>query len=175
MSADRFVRSCVALALSTLLATACRDPLRPGAVAPVPIPDTGYLLQTVVESAAGSDRSVVRLRWSGGATAALLGGFQATLRLPEGVSVMGDVSAQSEADGDMARVVRDDAGTIIAVGAAVRGLALGDLVVVEVTGAPARVAQLRVELTQAVDLRGADLRARVRQAPVRQAPVRSSR
>jgi hypothetical protein len=157
----------MALALTPLLISACRDPLRPGAVAPVPIPDTGYLLQTVVEAAAGSDRSIVRLRWSGGATAALLGGFQATLRLPAGVSVIGDVSAQTQADGEMARVVRDDAGTIIAVGAAVRGLALGDLFVVEVAGAAARVAQLRVELTQAVDLRGADLRARVRQAPVR--------
>lgn len=149
------------LSLLLVLAAACRDPLRPvGAL--TTIAPTAYEVTVQVEPGASPDRHVIRVRWRSGESAAPLGGFRATLLLPDGVTVRGDVANQESARGDLLRVLHTQGARVMATGAATQGFVLGDLFVVEVQATAAQLRGVRLDLQDVVDQSGGNRRSAVR-------------
>ncbi|MBU6365309.1 MAG: hypothetical protein KJT01_03800 [Gemmatimonadetes bacterium] len=143
----------------------CHEALDP-APRPLPVvaPD-GHLAQLVVTPGPAAGSWTVHVTLAGGAAAPRVGGFRARLVLPPELAVDGEVADQRGAEGAMMRAVRQDGGTVHAAGAAAEGVADGDLFVVTVRGAAEALAQLRLELEELVDVRGADRRARAVVSP----------
>lgn len=163
----------VAVLAGLLLAGACREALDPApAPAAVAAPDQ-YLTQLVVAPGATADQWLVRVTLAGGVATTRVAGFRARLVVPSAFTVEGDVADQRVAQGSMVRVVRTDGGDVLATGASAEGMPMGDLFVATVRGPASALSQLRLELAELVDVRGADQRkkamvsARVNDARVR--------
>lgn len=163
----------MAVLAGLLLAGACREALDPApAPAAVAAPDQ-YLTQLVVAPGDTADRWLVRVTLAGGIATTRVAGFRARLVVPSAFTVEGDVADQRVAQGSMVRVVRTDGGDVLATGASAEGMPLGDLFVATVRGPASALAQLRLELDELVDVRGADQRKRaVVSARVNDARVR---
>jgi len=163
----------VAVLAGLLLTGACREALDPGpAPAAAAAPDQ-YLTQLVVAPGATADQWLVRVTLAGGVATTRVAGFRARLVVPSAFTVEGDVADQRVAQGSMVRVVRTDGGDVLATGASAEGMPMGDLFVATVRGPASALSQLRLELAELVDVRGADQRkkamvsARVNDARVR--------
>lgn len=149
------------IALSTLLTLgACREPLDPGAVPATMARADQYLAELVVAPGASADVWLVRVSLASGVSTTRVAGFRARLVLPPALTIEGDVADQGAAQGAMMRVVRIDGSDVLATGASADGLPIGDLFVATVRGPVASLAQLRLELAELVDVRGADQRTR---------------
>jgi len=155
------IRSLLCLLGSVLALGACREPLEPGSAPAAVVRADQYLAQLVVEPGLTSDRWIVRVTLTGGASTTRVAGFQARLVVPMALTVEEDVADQGAAHGAMTRVVHTDGGDVLAAGASAEGMPLGDLFVVPVRGTASALAGLRLELTELVDVRSADQRARV--------------
>lgn len=148
------------LAVTTPWLVGCHEPLMPAAGVPQALAPDQHLAQLVVAPGPAVDTYRVRVTLSGGAAAPRMGGFRARLVLPAALVAVGEVADQAGAEGALMRVVRLDGADVHAVGAAAEGLAMGDLFVVTVRGGADALRQLRLEVEELVDVRGADRRAR---------------
>jgi hypothetical protein len=157
----------VAMAMLTLLG-ACRDPLYPHLAAPRALPADGHEAAVVIASVQGSDLHTVHVRWRSGEQAPPIAGFRATLMVPPGLEVVGDVEAQTDAQGDLLRVVHDQRDRVLASGLSTQGFVMGDLFTVRLRGAADRLRLLRLALDEVVDQRGRDRRVATQVREVRQ-------
>jgi len=148
----------MAVLAGLLLIGACREALDPApAPAVVAAPDQ-YLTQLVVAPGDTADHWLVRVTLEGGIATTRVAGFRARLVVPSAFTVEGDVADQRVAQGSMVRVVRTDGGDVLATGASPEGMPMGDLFVATVRGPASALSQLRLELAELVDVRGADQR-----------------
>ncbi len=155
------IRSLLCLLGGGLTLGACREPLEPGSAPAAAVRADQYLAQLVVQPGTTSDRWIVRVTLTGGASTTRVAGFRARLVVPMALTVEEGVADQGAARGAMTRVVHSDGMDVLAAGASAEGMPLGDLFVVPVRGAESALAGLRLELTELVDVRSADQRARV--------------
>ena len=147
------------LSLGALLYVgACREPLEPGAAPAAVAAADQYLAQLVVSPGATPDQWLVRVTLTAGVSTTRVAGFRARLVVPSALTVEGDAADQGAAQGSMLRVVRTDGGDVLATGASAEGMPVGDLFVATVRGPASALAQLRLELAELVDVRGADQR-----------------
>jgi hypothetical protein len=153
------------LAVTTPWLAGCHEPLMPAAGVPQALAPDQHLAQLVVAPGPAVDTYRVRVTLTGGGAAPRMGGFRARLVLPAALLTVGEVADQTGAEGALMRVVRLDGADVHAVGAAAEGLAMGDLFVVTVRGPADALRQLRLEVEELVDVRGADRRARTVVAP----------
>ena len=141
-----------------LLVGACREPLEPGAAPAAIAKADQYLAQLVVSPGTTAEQWLVRVTLTSGVSTTRVAGFRARLVIPAALTVEGDAADQGAAQGSMLRVVRTDGGDVLATGASAEGMPVGDLFVATVRGPASALAQLRLELPELVDVRGADQR-----------------
>ena len=154
----RAARACARGLGLLLLAGACREPLEPGAAPATVAAADQYLAQLVVSPGGTSDQWLVRVTLTSGVSTTRVAGFRARLVVPAALTVEGDAADQGAAQGSMLRVVRTDGGDVLATGASAEGMPVGDLFVATVRGPASALPQLRLELPELVDVRGADQR-----------------
>ena len=155
------LRSPRILVLSGLLTVAgCREPLEPGPSPAVAVAADQYLAQLVVAPGQTAEQWLVRVTLTSGVSTTRVAGFRARLVIPSALQLDGDVGEQGAAQGNMMRVVRADGGDVLATGATAEGMPIGDLFVATVRGPATALAQLRLELAELVDVRGADQQKR---------------
>lgn len=152
-------RTVTAALVGLTLLGACRDPLHPGLAVPTTMGADAYEASVVIDPASVGGVHTVRVRWRSGEQAPAMGGFRATLVLPPGVTLAGEVEGQTDAQGELLRVVHAETDRVLATGIATQGFAMGDLFVVQLRGAPDRLRLLRLDVQEVIDQRGRNRRA----------------
>jgi len=146
-------RRAILLAISLV---GCHESLAPIARAPQPALADQLVLQLVASAAPEPGMFLVRAVVTVGADAGRVGGFRARLVLPPDVTPVGDVSAQTDAVGDLLRIVRLDGADVLATGVSAEGVTASDLFVVRVQASESALRGVRIEMAELVDKRGTD-------------------